>query len=152
MDSPAKVIIFEDLRTSKMTRKPKAKRDHNGKFVSNKARQKAGLNKAILNVGWHFIETFTRYKAARAGKAVFKIPAHYTSQECAQCHHTHPDNRKTQAEFVCGNCGHIDNADANAGFVIKQRAIKRFLDSGTELAGKGIPILVKGRGASCKSG
>ena len=82
---------------------------------------------------------------------MFKVPAHYTSQECAKCGHTHPDNRKTQALFSCVNCGHIDNADRNASSVIKQRAINLFLDSGTELAGKGIPLLVKGRGAIRKS-
>ena len=147
IDSEAKVIIFEDLKTSGITRKPKARKDRNGKFVSNKASQKAGLNKSILNAGWHRIEIYTRYKAVKAGKAVFKVPAHYTSQECAKCGPPHPDNRKTQALFSCVNCGHIYNADRNASSVIKQRAINLFLDSGTELAGKGIPLLVKGRGA-----
>lgn len=31
------------------------------------------------------------------------------------------------------NCGHIDNADHNAAMVIKQRAVKLILDSGTLL-------------------
>ena len=151
VDSKAKVIIFEDLKTSGMTRKPKAKKDKSGKFISNKAKQKAGLNKAILNVGWHDLEAYTRYKAAKAGKVVFKVPAPYTSQECADCGHTHPDNRKTQELFLCGKCGHIDNADRNASIVIKKRAINLFLDSGTELVGKGIPVLTKGRGAIRKT-
>ncbi|MFK0569728.1 RNA-guided endonuclease InsQ/TnpB family protein, partial [Endozoicomonas sp.] len=132
VDSKAKVIIFENLKTSNMTRKPKAKQDSNGKFISNKAKQKAGLNKAILNVGWHFLETYTHYKAAKAGKAVFKIPAPLTSQECAPCDYTHPDNRKTQDLFLCGSCGHVDNADSNASFVVKKRAIKLFLDGSVE--------------------
>ena len=147
VDSKAKVIIFENLKTSNMTRRPKAKQDNTGKFISNKAKQKAGLNKAILNVGWHYLESYTRYKAAKAGKGVFKVPAPYTSQECANCSHTHPDNRKSQELFSCGNCGHVDNADRNASIVIKKRAINLFLDSGTELVGKGIPVLTKGRGA-----
>lgn len=147
VDSKAKVIVFEALNTSGMTKKPKAKQDNSGKFLPNKAKQKAGLNKAILNVGWHYLETCTRYKANKEGKVVFKVPAHHTSQECAECEHTHPDNRKKQDLFVCGNCGHIDNADRNAGIVIKKRAIKLFLDSGTELQGKGIPLLCTGRGA-----
>ncbi|MCW7554764.1 transposase [Endozoicomonas gorgoniicola] len=151
VDSKAKVIIFEDLKTSNMTRKPKAKKDRSGKFISNKAKQKAGLNKAILNVGWHYLETYIRYKAAKAGKAVFKVPAHHTSQECANCSHTHPDNRKTQELFSCVNCGHVDNADRNASIVIKKRAINLLLDSGTELVGKGIPVLTKGRGAIRKT-
>ena len=47
-------------------------------------------------------------------KAVFTIPAPHTSQACAKCGHTHPDNRKTQDVFCCIACGHKDNADKNA--------------------------------------
>jgi putative transposase len=138
VDSKAKVIVLEDLRTSSMTLKPKAKQDDQGRYMSNKAKQKAGLNRAILNVGWHIIETYTRYKAYQAGKAMFKVPPQYTSQECAKCEHTHPDNRKSQALFVCGNCGNTDNADNNAALVIKKRAIKLILDTGTVLSDTGV--------------
>lgn len=138
VDSQAKVIVFDALSTSRMTRKPKAKQNEQGRYVSNKAKQKAGLNKSILNVGWHIIETYTKYKAYQAGKAVFKIPAPYTSQECAQCDHTHPDNRKSQELFVCGNCGNTDNADNNASLVIKKRAINLILDTGTVLSDDGV--------------
>ena len=152
VDSKAKVIIFENLKTRSMTRRPKAKQDSNGHFLPNRAAQKAGLNKAILNVGWHYLETYTRYKSAKAGKVVFKIAPAYTSQECAECEHTHPDNRKSQERFSCVCCGHVDNADRNAARVIKKRAINLILDSGTELVGKGIPVLTIGRGANRKSG
>ncbi len=152
VNSQAKVFIFEDLKISKMTKKPKVKRDENGKYLPNKARQKAGLNKAILDKGWHQLETFTKYKAYKMGKAVFKIPANYTSQECADCDHIHPDNRKSQALFHCGLCGKTDNADRNASFVIKKRAINLFLDTGTVLSERGVLSLTdKGRGAKDKS-
>jgi putative transposase len=138
VDSQAKVIVFEALKASSMTRKPKAKQDEQGRYVSNKAKQKAGLNKSILNVGWHIIETYTKYKAYQVGKAVFKINPAYTSQECAQCDHTHPDNRRSQELFVCGNCGNTDNADNNASQVIKKRAINLILDTGTVLSDDGV--------------
>ena len=134
VNSKAKVFVFEALKIANMVRRPKAKQDEQGRFISNKAAQKAGLNKAILNVGWHAIESYTKYKSYRAGKAVFKIPAPYTSQECAECGYTHPDNRKSQARFICDDCGHADNADNNASKVIKKRAINLMLDSGTELS------------------
>ena len=57
------------------------------------------------------MEIFTKYKANQAGKAVFKVSAHYTSQECTNCSHIHPDNRKSQALFHCGCCGNIDHAN-----------------------------------------
>ena len=154
VDSSAKIIVFDALRTAMMTRRPKAKQDEQGRFVSNKARQKEGLNKSILNVGWRVIETYTYYKAYSSGKAVFKIPAAYTSQECAKCGHTHPDNRKTQALFVCGSCGNTDNADHNASLVIKKRAINLILDTGTVLSDDGVLRTQSdsGRGGNRKTG
>jgi len=149
--SPAKIFIFEDLATSKMTKAPRTKQAANGKFLANKAAQKAGLNKAILDKGWHQLETFTKYKAYRAGKAVFKLPAQYTSQECANCGHIHPDNRRSQALFECGHCGHIDNADRNASLVIKIRAINKILDTGTVLSDRDVLLSPDtGRGAEGK--
>lgn len=153
VDSQAKIIVFEALKTANMTRKPKAKKDPQGRFISNKAKQKAGLNKAILNVGWHLIEAYTKYKAYQQGKAFFKIPAPYTSQECAQCGHTHPDNRQSQALFVCGHCGNTDNADNNTSLVIKKRAIKLILNTGTVFSDKGVLIATSdsGRGGNRKT-
>lgn len=138
VNDQAKVFIFEDLKKSNMTKAPEAKQGLNGKFISNKAKQKAGLNKAILDKGWHQLEIFTVYKAHRACKVVFKIPAPYTSQECANCGHVHPDNRKSQMLFHCGRCGNIDNADRNASLVIKKRAINLILDTGTVLSSRGV--------------
>ena len=153
VNSDANVIVFEALRTSAMTRKPKAQQDEKGRYVSNRAKQKAGLNQSILNVGWHLIEAYTTYKAFHAGKAVFKIPAPRTSQECALCGHTHPDNRRSQDLFACGHCGHTDNADHNASLVIKKRAIHLILDTGTVLSDDGVlrPKSDTGRGGMRKT-
>jgi putative transposase len=138
-----KVIVFEDLNTKGLTKAPKAKTDYAGRFIKNGAAAKAGLNRAILDKGFGLFERFCAYKAEKAGKAFFKVSAAYTSQECADCDHTHPDNRLTQAVFLCEHCGHTDNADRNAALVIKKRAISLILDSGTELSAKG--VLTPGR-------
>lgn len=152
VDSEAKVFIFENLKIKNMTKKPKPQKDKNGKFIPNKAKAKAGLNKKILNVGWYNMELFVKYKAERLGKATFKVSPYLTSQECAKCGHTHPNNRLVQEKFHCEKCGHIDNADRNAAIVIKKRAITLIKNSGTELVGKGIPLLTIGRGAEGKTG
>jgi putative transposase len=142
-DPHIKVIVFEDLRTKNLVKAPGPKTDQSGHFVKNGAAAKAGLNKAILDKGWGQIENFCAYKAQREGKAFFKVSASYTSQECADCGHTHPSNRPSQAEFQCESCGHTDNADSNAAAVIKKRAINLILDSGTELSTRG--VLTAGR-------
>jgi putative transposase len=55
------------------------------------------------------------------------VPPHHSSQECAACGFTHPDNRPRQAEFICQRCGNRDNADFNAGKVIAKRGIHLLL-------------------------
>lgn len=42
----------------------------------------------------------------------------YTSQTCASCGHTDPENRVTGDHFSCSACGHVDHADANAARVV----------------------------------
>ena len=140
-----KVYVFEDLKTKNMSASAKGNVAKPGKNV----KAKAGLNRAILDKGWHMLEAFTKYKAYRAGKVMFKVPAHYSSQECADCGHTHPDNRKSQSKFLC-QCGNADNADNNAQKVLKKRAINLIMDSGTELSKRGVLLLNKGRGANGK--
>ncbi len=147
----AQVIVFEDLRTKNMIKRPKAKQVIDGHWEKNGAKAKAGLNKAILDKGWHLLELFTKYKALRANKAFFKISASYTSQECAACSHIHPDNRKKQDVFICESCGHTDNADHNAAEVIKKRAIKLLRNSGTELSERGV-LFDSGCGAIVRRG
>ncbi|MFW8565232.1 RNA-guided endonuclease InsQ/TnpB family protein [Orrella sp. 11846] len=148
VDGKETVIVLEDLKTSNMTRRPAPKQNEAGQYLPNHASQKAGLNQAILNVGWHQIEVCISYKAHKEGKAVFKVAPHSTSQECAQCGYTHPDNRKTQSKFQCGQCEHADNADQNASMVIKKRAIRLIKDTGTVLSEKGVlmPLSDTGRG------
>ena len=119
------------------------------KYLKNNKKQKSRLNKAILDKCWNKIETYIKYKAIKAKKVWFKIAANYTSLECADCGHIHPDNRKRQEVFHCQNCGHLENADQNAACVIKKRAIK-LIYSGTELSSKGV-LLDIGHGASNKT-
>ena len=136
VDSDNQVFVFEKLNTKGMTKRAKSKQDPiTGKWLKNGQSAKSGLNKAILNIGWHKVRSYTIYKAERMNKAVFTIPAPHTSQACAKCGHTHPDNRKTQDVFCCIACGHKDNADHNAACVIANIAIKAIKHTGTVLDG-----------------
>ncbi len=110
-----------------MTKRPKAKKDATGHFLPNGATAKAGLNRAILSSAWGQVVSFTTYKALRQPKLVITVPPAYSSLECPDCTFTSPDNRLSQAEFVCQRCGHTDNADHNAAVVIAKRGIKKLL-------------------------
>lgn len=87
-----------------------------------KVKQKAGLNRAILDQGWSMFRAMLAYKLADRGGRLIEVPAAYTSQTCPVCGHVHPDNRKSQAAFVCVVCGHQANADTNAAINILRRA------------------------------
>ena len=148
-DKDNKIIVLEDLNTQGMSCSAKGDRLSPGKQV----KAKSGLNKAILDKGWHRLEVYLAYKTQRQGKAFFKVSAHHTSQTCADCWHTHPANRQTQSQFVCQRCGHTDHADKNAAKVIALKAIRLIQDSGTELSNRGVlmPQIDKGRGAKDKT-
>jgi putative transposase len=121
------LIVFEALGVQRMTRRPKAKQDDAGRWVRNGARAKAGLNKGILASCWGKTKEYASYKAHRAGKLVIEVPPHHSSQECSACGFTHPDNRPSQAEFVCQRCAHTENADRNASRVIRDRGVALIL-------------------------
>ncbi|WP_152908233.1 zinc ribbon domain-containing protein, partial [Proteus mirabilis] len=47
------------------------------------------------------------------GGQVLAIPPAYTSQKCAYCGHTAKENRQSQSQFECLECGYTANADIN---------------------------------------
>lgn len=104
------MVVIEDLQVSNMTRSAKGTRAQPGRNV----RAKAGLNRAILDQGWHEARRQLEYKQAWRGGLLVAVPAPYTSQRCSCCGHVAAANRRSQAEFICVLCGYQDNADTNA--------------------------------------
>jgi len=47
------------------------------------------------------------------------VPSYYTSQRCSCCGYIDRDNRLTQENFECLECGYQNNADLNAALNIK---------------------------------
>ena len=112
------VIAIEDLKVSNMSASSKGSVANPGKRV----RQKAGLNKAILDASWAEFRRQIEYKlTARGGRLVAVNPA-YTSQTCHACGHVDAANRSSQSTFTCVACGHTDHADVNAARNILARA------------------------------
>jgi transposase len=111
------VIRVEDLRITQMTRRPKPRPDPGrpGKWLPNRRRAKAGLNRGILANGWGDLVRRLQHKAA--GRVERVNPA-YTSQTCSVCGHCASENRESQAVFRCVACGHRANADLNAALNI----------------------------------
>lgn len=51
----------------------------------------------------------------------------YTSQTCPKCGNVDSENRKSQEEFECMECGYKQNADFNASENIKERVVSTVL-------------------------
>lgn len=110
-------VVIEKLNTKGMTASAKGTVAEPGRMV----RQKSGLNRSILNQGWHIFETLLSYKLEERGGQLVKVPARHTSQTCSACGAVDSRSRKNQASFVCTSCGHFENADTNAAKVILRR-------------------------------
>lgn len=119
------VVVLEDLRTRNMTRSAKGTVEQPGTNV----RQKAGMNRAILDKGWHGFELALRSTARTTGTQVVLVPAAYTSQTCHACRVVDSKSRESQADFKCTHCGHQDHADVNAA--------KNILAAGLAVTGRG---------------
>jgi putative transposase len=110
-------VVVESLRVADMTASAGGTVDDPG----SKVRQKAGLNRSILDRGWGELVRQLRYKLDWRGGRLIEVNAAYTSQRCHGCGHVAQDNRK-DTRFVCVSCGHRDHADVNAARNILTKA------------------------------
>ncbi len=126
------LVCIENLQIRNMSKSSKGNTDNPGKMV----KQKAGLNRAILDQGWGEFRRQLEYKMAWSGGISIKVPPHNTSRTCPCCGHVSTDNRLTQAKFLCVNCGYENNADIVGAINILERG-HRLLACG-ELAQSGL--------------
>jgi putative transposase len=107
------VVVLEDLKTRNMTASALGTLAEPGKRVS----QKRGLNRAIMDKGWHRLELALANAVRYTGTELVKVNPAYTSQRCSACGFVTEGSRETQELFVCKNqdCGFGPvNADWNA--------------------------------------
>lgn len=100
---------MEDLKVSNMSKSAKGDIENHGTNV----KAKSGLNKSILDQGWHEFKRQLQYKQKWAGGDVILINPKHTSQTCpnSNCNRKSKQNRISQSEFVCKKCGYKNNAD-----------------------------------------
>lgn len=83
---------------------------------------------------WSFaqLRSFLEYKGEEKGCHVEGVDPRHTSQRCFKCGHTARNNRRSQARFVCRECGYEVNADLNGA---RNIAWKYLVSSGKTAAG-----------------
>ncbi len=111
-------VVLEKLQVRNMVRSAAGTVEKPGRNV----RQKAGLNRSILDQGWGAFRVMLAYKLAERGGRLIEVPGAYTSQTCAECGVVDARSRASQARFACVGCGHAAHADTNAARNILRRA------------------------------
>lgn len=78
---------------------------------------------------WTYFDLRTKveYKAKEKGIEVRFINPKYTSQRCSCCGHISKENRKTQKDFICQECGFSANADYNAALNLATAGIEKII-------------------------
>ncbi|GAC30618.1 RNA-guided endonuclease InsQ/TnpB family protein [Brumicola pallidula] len=114
------LVCIEDLQVRNMSRSSKGTSEQPSKMV----KQKSGLNRAILDQGWGEFRRQLDYKVAWNGGMLLAVPPHHTSQTCPCCGHVSKDNRLTQAQFLCVDCGYANNADVVGAINVLERGYR----------------------------
>lgn len=108
-------IVIEDLAIASMLRAPKPKKDlYAQRWLPNGRASKRALSRAISDASWGKFRLMLEHKAERYGRTIIAVNPAYTSQTCSHCGCVSKENRKSQSEFKCLECGHHENADVNA--------------------------------------
>ncbi|PTZ46504.1 cytosine methyltransferase [Pseudomonas aeruginosa] len=116
------MVCIEDLQVRNMSKSAAGTTEQSGRNV----RAKSGLNRAILDQGWFEFRRQLNYKLAWNGGWLIAVPPRNTSRTCPSCGHVSADNRRTQAQFCCVECGFEENADVVGAINILRAGHARF--------------------------
>ena len=103
--------------------------DLDNQFGSTFAKDENDLNYnrrlKILHLG--SLKDELEHIARKYGIAVSLVQSFYTSQTCPHCGCIDKENRKSQEDFECIECGYKSNADLNASINIRNRVVEAVL-------------------------
>lgn len=124
------IVCVEELQVGNMSRSAAGTHEAPGINV----RAKCGLNKSILDQGWFEFRRQLNYKLAWNGGWLIAVPPQNTSRTCPACRHVSIDNRQSQAEFRCVECGFEENADVVGAINILRAGLARLACQANEIA------------------
>jgi Transposase and inactivated derivatives len=105
------LVATEKLDVKNMTRKAKKE--------NKRKRQKAGLNRSILDVGWGGLTSCIKYKLEEGEGVFIEVPTKTikASQTCPKCLH---QKKKDLSERIhsCEKCGYVQDRDLAAAEVM----------------------------------
>lgn len=124
--------VTEKLNTRGMTRKAKK--------GSKRKRQKAGLNKSILSVGFGTLNKMIAYKIEAKGGLLLQLNTRKVkpSQRCPKCGTVHKDWADlSNRHHICDNCGFEVERDRGSVLVMYNVATNQQQGCGTHLSDSG---------------
>ncbi|EGJ32809.1 MULTISPECIES: RNA-guided endonuclease TnpB family protein [Moorena] len=124
--------VTEKLNTKGMTRKAKKE--------SKRKKQKAGLNKSILDVGFGSLNKMLSYKIKLKGGIVLQLPTKQLkpSQRCPKCGKVHKDWANLSNRYhVCDECGFRLSRDKTSSMVMYNAALGNQPGYGNDLDKRG---------------
>ena len=86
----------------------------NLEIKSMKESKSQRLNRLISDISWNSLIQKIKYKQIQKNKLIRELNPAYSSQRCNKCGSISKNNRKSQSDFSCENCGYTENADLNA--------------------------------------
>ncbi|MCC2692832.1 transposase [Nodularia sp. LEGE 04288] len=103
-------VATEKLEVKNMTSKAKK---------GQRKKQKAGLNKSILDLGFGMLRSTIKYKVEQIGGVFVEVPTKKVkpSQTCPKCGHQHKKTLNIRVH-ECGVCGYIQDRDIAAAEVM----------------------------------
>ena len=106
------VVVIEDLQVKNMS-----------KSATKKVAQKSGLNRSILDASPFELRRQLEYKTQWRGGLLVAVAPQNTSRKCPDCGHVSAENRKSQAKFVCVECGFSAPADLVGAINIREAGL-----------------------------
>ena len=108
-------VVVEDLAVKAMTGRPKPEPDGAGGYEHNRARPKAGPNRAVLDVPPGELRRQLAYKCQWYGSKLSVADRWYpSSRTCSGCKAVRAKLSLSERTFTCEHCGLVIDRDLNA--------------------------------------
>ena len=117
-------VAVENIRLPNLLASAAGTEKHPGVNVS----AKRSLNRSVSEAGMGETNRIIRRECERAGIPFLPVSAAGTSQTCTRCEYRNPENRESQAVFLCKSCGFRDNADFSAARIVRNRAYVAYIN------------------------
>ena len=96
-------------------------------YVKDSTNEDINYNRKVKFLGISSLKNEFEHIARKYDIAVSTVHASYTSKMCPICGCIEDENRPTQEDFECIECGYKDNADFNAAINIRNRVCEAVL-------------------------